>query len=215
MDGEEIAKLVDEYGRDPLQLVAAVDSLGDGPPESEGPELWRYKDNLKDTVAVLQLIERQCGTSPPWNSLPMLTASLQDVVHADLDDEISAAEGDRVFCRFLDALETFRAAVLVNHRLQHPDAAAATPDASGDEVPPRFCDHTLVSMQQLATHAGCDRKTISGWLRNIRHAKIRSNAKWFRYSDVRDRLVEVCRNHKNAHQRSIVWPKKAADLRTS
>jgi len=30
----------------------------------------------------------------------------------------------------------------VNHRLQHPDAAAATPDASGDEVPPRFCDRS-------------------------------------------------------------------------
>ena len=142
MDGEAIAALAGRFLKDPLQLVAAVDLLGDGPSEHEGPELWRYKDNLKDTVAVLQLIERQCGTSPPWNSLPMLTTSLHDVDRANLDDEISTAEGDRVFCRFLDALETFRAAVLVNDRLQHPDAAAATPDASGDEVPRRFCDRS-------------------------------------------------------------------------
>ena len=144
-------------------------------------------------VAAMRLIEKARGDVIPWHTLPDLTISLDRIAGAAYWPGLLENTTRADYQAFENALEKFRAAVLV----QIPSG-----------------DHTLVSLQQLATHAGCHRRAISGWLRNIHHAEIRSNAKWFRYSDVRDRLVEVCRNHKNAHPRSIVWPENAADLRT-
>ena len=196
MDGEAIAALVEQFLADPLQLVAAVEDLKRRLPEANDRKpSFGFHELVAETqqlVAALRLIEKARGDVFPWHCLPDLTVRLNfigdgSIWPGELNNSTAAYQA------FENALETFHAAVLV----QIPSG-----------------DHTLVPLRQLARHAGCDRKTISGWLRNIRHAEIRSNAKWFRYSDVRDRLVEVCRHHKNAHQRSIVWPENAADLRT-
>ena len=148
MDGEEIAALVQQFLANPLQLVAAVEDLKERLPEANARKpgnaylVEQMVAEMRQLVAAMRLIEKNRGDVIPWHTLPDLTISLDRIAGNAYWPGLLENTTRADYQAFENALETFRAAVLVNHRLQHPDAAAATPDASGDEVPPCFRDRS-------------------------------------------------------------------------